>query len=365
MNQHLGILGGGQLGSMLALAARPLGLDVTVLDPNAESPARVAATHILAPYDDEDALRRLGECDWITFEFENIPDAAARQLEQTGHVSPPAEALRVAQDRWTEKNTFQDLGIRTAEFRKVDSLADAKASFAELGALVLKTRRFGYDGKGQAVVRELSQLEEAYKSLQGAPAIAERLIPFDRELSILICRGRDDSFEIYPLTQNIHQDGVLRTSIAPAPNISKKVQASAEKVAQTLVQHLSYVGVLALELFQVGDELLVNEFAPRVHNSGHWTIEGAVTSQFENHVRAVCGLPLGSAALRCPSVMTNLLGSIPHRSKILSFEDAHLHDYGKSPRAGRKVGHVTCLGNTMSEALKRAQKVEELLTPVK
>lgn len=360
MTQHLGILGGGQLGRMLALAARPLGIDVTVLDPNPRSPARSIAHHLVARYDDVEALRQLAHCDVVTFEFENVPDKAAAALAENQAVFPPPEALRVSQDRWVEKSTFLKLGIETPKFVRVDSQEDAERAFSELGPIVLKTRRFGYDGKGQAVVREALQVATAYESLKGAPAIAERLIPFERELSIVAVRGRDGRIATYPLSQNSHEDGILRQSIAPAPNVSDEISRSAVEMAHKLISHLSYVGVLALELFLVDGRLLANEFAPRVHNSGHWTIEGAVTSQFENHVRAVCGLPLGSTELRAPSVMTNLIGSIPPHQKILELSDCHLHDYQKSPRAGRKVGHVTTLGPDLETALSVAEKLRDL-----
>lgn len=363
----LGILGGGQLGRMLALAARPLGIDVVVLDPNPEAPAQAAAKHIVAAFDDAGALAQLAECDWITFEFENIPDDVVHKLEQRCVVNPGARALRAAQDRWVEKNTFLELGIPTPQFRRVDSLKDAQDAFDELGPIVLKTRRFGYDGKGQAVVRQQEDLEAGYGNLKGAPAIAEELIRFEREMSIIVCRGQrdrdsDESIEVYPLTENVHRAGILHTSTAPAPRLTPELQQIAEQAARRLVDHLSYVGVLALELFQVGDRLLANEFAPRVHNSGHWTIEGAVTSQFENHVRAVTGLPLGSSALRAPSIMTNLIGSMPAAERLLSIPDTHLHDYNKTPNTGRKVGHVTCLGETLEEASERGARVAEMLT---
>ncbi len=361
MTQHLGILGGGQLGRMLALAARPLGIDVTVLDPSPMSPARSVATHLVAPFDDEAALAKLAHCDVVTFEFENVPDRAAAALAKKQAVFPPPEALRVSQDRWIEKSTFEELGISTPQFERIDSLEDAERALSALGSIVLKTRRFGYDGKGQAVVRHASELEKAYASLNGAPAIAERLIPFERELSIVAVRGRDGTTATYPLSQNTHESGILRQSVAPAPDVSPEISQGAEEMVRALVEHLSYVGVLALELFLLDGKLLANEFAPRVHNSGHWTIEGALTSQFENHVRAVCGLPLGSTGLRAPSVMTNFIGSIPPHAKLLELPDCHLHDYQKAPRAGRKVGHVTTLGPDLETALSIAKRVQRLI----
>lgn len=346
---------------MLALSARSLGLDVVVLEPNPDAPARTVATHLLADYDDPKALAELKKCDWITFEFENIPEEVARDLESEGSLAPPVEALRISQDRLVEKCTFQKLGIPTVAFRKVDDEGDALRAFEELGPMVLKTRRFGYDGKGQVVVRKKEDVPSALASLKGAPAIAEELVPFDRELSVLICRSGDGQSRTYPITENHHLHGVLRRSEAPAPDLSEDVVTRAMRAAEALVQHFDYVGVLALELFLIGDELRANEFAPRVHNSGHWTIEGAKTSQFENHVRAVTGLPLGSTELRAPCVMTNLLGTIPPKELLLAIEDTHLHDYDKEPRAGRKVGHVTSLGQTRDEAGMRARSVAALI----
>ncbi len=361
MSKRLGILGGGQLGQMLALAAQPLGINVVVVDPNEEAPARHVAEHIATAFDDPSGLGGLAVCDWVTFEFENVPDTAAAQLAQQGPVFPPVEALRVSQDRWTEKNAFLSLGIETARFLRVDHLDDARKAFSQLGPMVLKTRRFGYDGKGQAVVHDEAELEKKYSTLAGAPAIAEQLIPFDRELSIVACRSAQGELAMYPVVQNIHREGILRTTLAPAPELSLQVQQSAQRFISTLMNHLNYVGVLALELFEVAGKLIANEFAPRVHNSGHWTIEGAVTSQFENHVRAVCGLPLGSTEARGSSVMTNLIGSVPEAAHILALKDAHLHDYGKSPRAGRKVGHVTIVGRDLEEARERTNQLEQLL----
>lgn len=362
MTHHLGILGGGQLGRMLALSAQPLGVRVTVLEPNPEAPARFAATHIAAGYDDEIGLEQLSRCDTVTFEFENVPDTAAAHLAKKAAVFPNHESLSIAQDRWSEKTRFRELGIETAEFRPATTLDQARAAFDDLGPMVLKTRRFGYDGKGQAVVRTRDELERAHGSLNGAPAIAEELVPFKRELSIIACRSRHGQIVCYPLTENHHEGGILRTSIAPAAHVSERTRARAESMARDLLEHLDYVGVLALELFDVDGKLVANEFAPRVHNSGHWTIEGAVTSQFENHVRAVCGFPLGSTELRSPAVMTNLIGSIPDRCALLELSDSHLHDYDKAPRAGRKVGHVTTLGATPEAAMEKARRVQEVVS---
>ena len=361
MSRRLGILGGGQLGRMLALAAHPLGVSVVVVDPSDHCPARVVAEHIQCAFDDESGLRGLAGCDWVTFEFENVPDTAASQLACQGPVYPPVEALRLAQDRWVEKNMFQTLGISTTPFARVDDLNDAQAAFDELGPMILKTRRLGYDGKGQAVVRHANELASKFALLDGAPAIAEQIVPFERELSLVVCRSQRGELAFYPLVENIHRHGILRTTLAPAPQISDSLRRAAETAATVLVEHLNYVGVLALELFCIGEQLLANEFAPRVHNSGHWTIEGAFTSQFENHVRAVSGMPLGSTRARSAAVMTNLIGQVPEANQILAIEGTHLHDYGKSARNGRKVGHVTILGATLAEAMARTEQLESLL----
>ncbi|NLE87647.1 MAG: 5-(carboxyamino)imidazole ribonucleotide synthase [Myxococcales bacterium] len=358
----VGILGAGQLGRMLALAAHPLGIETLLVDPDAESPAAQVSEVLVAPYTDPAALERLAQCDVVTFEFENVPESAASQLAATCEVYPPPEALRVAQDRWLEKSCFRELGIDTPRFFQVDSLDDLKTAAEALGhRLVLKTRRFGYDGKGQSVVTAPDQVAEAFAALRGAPAIAEELVPFDRELSVIACRDRDGHTMLYPPTENRHVGGVLRSSIAPAPNLSPAVRDAALRAAEALLHRFSYVGVLGLELFQVGDRVLANEFAPRVHNSGHWTIEGARTSQFENHVRAIAGLPLGSAAPLEWAGMLNLLGRIPDPKAILAVPDAHLHDYGKEPREGRKVGHVTVRASSEEELRERLAALEAIL----
>lgn len=337
----LGILGGGQLGRMLALAAQPLGVRVTVVDPDEQAPAQVAAEHVPLPYDDWDALDELGLSDVVTFEFENVPEDSLRRLEGMRPVFPRANALRAAQDRWDEKMLFQGLGIPTARTLAVDSNQDAERAFDELGPYLLKTRRFGYDGKGQVFVAEKARAENALMELGMVPCVAEQKIHFDRELSVILCRGQDGAIVTYPVVQNTHQGGILRLSLSPAPEVSEAVEAQAKDFAVRLAENLDYVGVLALELFERGGELLANEFAPRVHNSGHFTIEGSETSQFENHVRAVLGYPLGSTTPLGHSAMVNLIGHLPRPESLLGIIDVHLHDYGKELRKNRKVGHVT------------------------
>ena len=343
----LGILGGGQLARMLAMAAHPLGIETVFIDPSPQAPARVVGESLVAAYDDRDTLVAMaGRVDVATYEFENVPDEAARALAGAVRLLPPPEALRVSQDRLIEKQTLASLGVPTPAFRAVDDRAALTDAVSVLGVpCVLKTRRFGYDGKGQAVIRsaDSSALDRAWQ-LVGAgrvPCILEGFVAFDRELSQLAARTASGEVRFYPLVQSQHDRGVLRETIAPAPSTSAAIEALARGYVQRLLEHLDYVGVIALELFQIGDVLLANEFAPRVHNSGHWTIEGAETSQFENHVRAVCGLPLGSTDALGRSAMLNLLGDVPASADVLAIRGAHLHLYGKSAAPWRKLGHLT------------------------
>lgn len=349
---RVGILGGGQLGRMLALCGLPLGVRCWVLDPSSEAPAREVATHICADYRDRSALEQLARTvDVITYEFENVPVDSVRLLEERLPVYPPSRALEIAQDRLSEKTFFQSLGIPTPHFARVDTLEDVRSAVAELGLpAVLKTRRMGYDGKGQYLLRNSEEIERAWSALGGVPLILEEYIAFERELSILAVRSRTGEICCYPLVENSHRDGILRRSLAPAPKTPAKLQALAERHARAILEALHYVGVLALELFERHGELLANEMAPRVHNSGHWTIEGAVTSQFENHIRAILGWPLGTTDARGQCAMLNIIGEIPDLSAILQIPGAHLHLYGKAPRPGRKLGHIT-LCETSDELL--------------
>jgi 5-(carboxyamino)imidazole ribonucleotide synthase len=340
---RLGILGGGQLGRMLALAAHPLGIRSTVLDPAAEACAAHVATHIRGESDDHQALYKLVQAsDVVTYEFENVPVESARWLAERVPVFPPPKALEVSQDRVIEKSFFNSLGIPTPPFAAVETRTDFDRAVKEIGLpAVLKTRRFGYDGKGQFVIRSQADVESAWEKLGGRPLILEGFVPFDRELSILAVRGRDGAVAAYPLVENVHQNGILHRSIAPAGDLREELAERAQEFAARVLNELQYIGVLAIEWFQDGPRLLANEMAPRVHNSGHWSIEGAHASQFENHVRAVCGLPLGRTDAIGASVMYNFIGRVMPAAQVLAKPDAHLHDYGKSPRAGRKVGHVT------------------------
>lgn len=362
---HIGILGGGQLARMLALAGHPLGITTRVLEPAAECPAAVAADHVRGEYEDYQALYRfcLG-LDAITFEFENVPVETARWLAGRVPVFPPPEALAVGQERVAEKSFFQNLGAAVPPFAAVNSKDDFDAAVARIGLpAVLKTTRFGYDGKGQAVLRTPDDVESVWPVLGGRPLILEGFVPFARELSILAVRGRGGEQAFYPLVENVHRAGILRKSTAPAPAVSAALQTKAERIAAAALDALGYVGVLAVELFQVGDDLLVNEMAPRVHNSGHWTIEGAETSQFENHLRAVAGLPLGSTACVGYSVLLNLIGDWPDPGAVLAIPGAHLHLYGKQPRPNRKVGHITARGDALEAVAATVERVAALLGP--
>jgi len=337
------VLGGGQLGRMLGLAGIPLGLTFRFLDPSAEAPARVVGDLVIGGLDDVEAATSAAKgADVVTFEWEGVPAETARALARDLPVLPSPEALEVSQDRLVEKEAFRALGIGTAPFRAVDDRTSLDVAVAELGLpAVLKTRRGGYDGKGQAVLRAAGDADTAWAELGGVPLILEGFVPFERELSIIAVRGADGAIACWPVVENTHVGGILRLTRAPAPNLDAALQARAEACIRPLLESLEYVGVCCVELFDVSGELLANEMAPRVHNSGHWTIEGAVTSQFENHLRAVLGRPLGSTAASGVSAMVNCIGGMPDAEAILAIPGAHLHDYGKAPRRGRKVGHIT------------------------
>jgi 5-(carboxyamino)imidazole ribonucleotide synthase len=349
---------------MLALAGYPLGLRFRFLDPSPDACVGQLAEHMLGSYDDPAALERFAEgLDVITYEFENVPVEAARFLSGRVPVYPPPQALEVAQDRLTEKSFFRQHGIPTPPFLPVTTREELNKAARTLGTpAVLKTRRFGYDGKGQAVIGGEQEIEAAWTALGGRPLILEGFVPFERELSVLGVRACDGAMAFYPLVENYHREGILRLSIAPAPRVTREVQVKAEGYARRVMEGLDYVGVLAIELFDVDGELLANEMAPRVHNSGHWTIEGAETSQFENHLRAVLGLPLGSTVPRGYSAMLNIIGDLPNATEVLRLPNTHLHLYGKEPRPGRKIGHVTLRvddARTLAEGLERLHVIDE------
>jgi 5-(carboxyamino)imidazole ribonucleotide synthase len=328
---------------MLALAGYPLGLRFRFFDPTPGSPAGQLAEQMASSYDDYEALEGFAEgLDVVTYEFENVPVDAARFLGERAPVYPPPQALSVSQDRLTEKSFFTSLGIPTSSFMEVNTRPELESAVAKIGLpAVLKTRRFGYDGKGQAVLRHAGDVDAAWQAMEGRPLILEGFVPFERELSVIAVRGLDGATAFYPLVENHHREGILRLSLAPAPDLTPALQQEAETYATCVLEALGYVGVLAIEFFQKDGRLLANEMAPRVHNSGHWTIEGAETGQFANHLRAICGLPLGSTAPVGASAMLNLIGTVPDTTRVLAVEGAHLHLYGKEPRPGRKLGHVT------------------------
>lgn len=344
----VGVLGGGQLGRMLALAGYPLGLRFRFLDNSPDAPAGHLAKLMVGAYDDTEVLERFAPgLELVTYEFENVPVASARFLAQRVRVYPPPEALEVAQDRLVEKDFFLRLGIATPPFVTVDTRADLDKALDHPGLpAVLKTRRFGYDGKGQLVVRQPDEAEPAWKALGEINLIWEGFVPFEREVSILAVRNRHGQTAFYPLVENYHRHGMLRLALAPAPHLAAPLQREAEEYARRILEALDYVGVLAVEFFQHEGRLLANEIAPRVHNSGHWTIEGAEISQFENHLRAVLGLPLGSTAAVGFSAMLNLIGTTPAAETLLAVSGAHVHLYGKATAPNRKLGHVTvCAGD--------------------
>lgn len=348
---RLGILGGGQLARMMALAAHPLGISSTVLDPSADPCAGAVAGVIRGEFDDLQALYQLARAsDVITYEFENVPVECARWLAERVPVYPPPRALEVSQDRIVEKKFFAELGIPTPAFADVLTRADFDRAIADIGLpAVLKTRRFGYDGKGQFVIRTLDQIESAWTQLGGRPLILEGFVPFDRELSLLSVRSKSGECRFYPLVENEHREGMLYRSTAPAANTGEELFERACDFAERVLAELDYVGVLAIEWFQDGPRLIANEMAPRVHNSGHWTIEGAACSQFENHIRAVCGLPLGSTSAVGHTALFNLIGHRPDFGELLKSPSVHLHWYGKEPKPRRKVGHVTLTATTAEE----------------
>jgi 5-(carboxyamino)imidazole ribonucleotide synthase len=359
----LGMLGGGQLGRMFTLRARAMGYRVIVLDPDAHSPAGHAANeHIHAGYDDQAALDRLARsCASVSTEFENVPAKVLESLAGRLPVRPAAASVAVAQDRISEKSFLRDHGFATADFRAVNSKAEAKEAFAAIGApALLKTSRLGYDGKGQAKVTTAAEAEAAFEKFGGVGCILEQMVPLDLEISVVLARGFDGAVAAYPAGENVHRNGILHTTTVPA-RISDELAVAAKKIASGIAAQLDYVGVLGVEMFVSGGRILVNEMAPRPHNSGHWTQDAAVTDQFEQQVRAMCGLPLGSPALLTPVAMVNLLGDLwakgePDWGAVMAMPGVVLHLYGKKePRPGRKMGHLNCYGTTADEALKNAE----------
>lgn len=358
----VGILGGGQLARMLALSGAPLGLRFLVLDSTPDACAAQFAPLLQADYRDQAALEDFAHrVDVATFDFENVPAESAQWLATRISVFPNPRALAIAQDRLAEKSLFRELAIPVAAFASISSRAELDLAIANIGLpAILKTRRLGYDGKGQFRIKSLSDIEAAWQALgaqaeEGVGLILEEFVPFQRELSVLAVRGQNGEFRTWPLTENWHEAGILSASLAPA-RVQEGIAEKAVAHARDIAEALDYVGVFALELFLKDGELLANEMAPRVHNSGHWTIEGAETSQFQNHLRAVLGLPLGSTSAIGSSCMLNWIGDLPDGKVVLGEACGHWHDYGKSPREGRKVGHATFRADTtevLAIALKR------------
>jgi 5-(carboxyamino)imidazole ribonucleotide synthase len=346
----IGIIGGGQLGRMLAMAAARLGYRTVVLEPQADCPAAQLANHqIVAAYDDPAALDELARSvSVVTYEFENVPVEAASRLASAVPVFPTPRALEVSQDRVTEKSFLNANGISTAAFRAVDNDGDIAAALDAFGGSgVLKTRRLGYDGKGQMVIRpgEAEGLKDVYAAMGNVPLILEELVPFECEISVIAARGRDGSVAAFDPARNVHREGILRNSIVPA-GVSEEIAEEARRASFRLLEALDYVGVIGVEFFVTADgRVLANEFAPRVHNSGHWTEAACVVSQFEQHIRAIAGLPLGKPGRHSDCVMENLIGDdVDHVQALLAEPDLFLHLYGKTEtRAGRKMGHFTRL----------------------
>ena len=346
---------------MLALAGYPLGLHFRFLDPSPEAPVGRIAHRVTAEYTDEQALQRFAQgLEVVTYEFENVPVEAAKLLAERTAVYPPVNALEEAQDRLREKTLFKRLGIPTTEFAAFETHSDFDKVVKQIGLpAVLKTRRMGYDGKGQWLLLGAHDVEKTRRELPDVPLILEKFVAFSREVSMLGVRNRTGETAFYPVVENHHRGGILRLSLAPAPNLTSELQKAAEEATQKVLEALGYVGVLCIEFFEVEGRLLANEMAPRVHNSGHWTIEGAVTSQFENHLRAILGMPLGATSAIGNSAMINLIGEIPEEAGVLAVPNTHLHLYGKAPRPGRKLGHVTVRADRMEKLRERIAELPE------
>lgn len=350
----VGVLGAGQLGRMMALSGYPLGQEFLFLDREPGTPGHQVAPSLFGPFTDPALLDELARrCEVVTFDWENVPAESLERLASRTRIAPPRAALATAQDRLAEKALFAKLGIPTNASHAVDSKADLQQAVQALGLPgVLKTRRMGYDGKGQFVLRQPADIDAAWQALGNAALLYEQWVPFDYEISVIGVRSLNGEIAIYPLNRNLHRDGILRLTLAPwkAPRLE---QAAARHMRRVL-RHFDYVGVLTIEFFVRRGQLLANEMAPRVHNSGHWTLEGAATSQFENHLRAILGMPLGSTAARGHSAMINLIGRMPDRPALLKEKNLHLHDYGKSAREGRKLGHCTIVETTAARAAARS-----------
>ncbi len=356
---RVGILGAGQLGRMMGLAGIPLGLEFTFLDPSPDACAGAVGNLIQANFSDEDAFRRLaGRVDVATFDFENVPESSAWALQEIRPVYPSPQALGACQDRLHEKTLLSALEIRVPGYYPVASRTDLLTGLDKCAyPAILKTRRLGYDGKGQVIIRDQEDLERAWQKLGDFELILEEFVPFEQECSLIGARGIDGETRFWRMSRNRHVDGILMLSLAGG--VDDGLQAAAEDMMCRLFDHFDYVGVLTLEFFVVDGQLLVNEIAPRVHNSGHWTIDGAQTSQFENHLRAITGMPLGSTVASCEALMFNWIGELPERDRLLAIPGVHWHDYGKSARPGRKIGHLTLTAGSATELADNARLVAE------
>ncbi len=356
---RVGIFGAGQLGRMMGLAGIPLGLEFTFLDPSPDACAGAVGTLVQADFSDKNAFRRLADCvDVATFDFENVPESSARALQEIRPVYPSPQALGACQDRLHEKTLLSALGIRVPAYHPVASRTDLLAGLDKCAyPAMLKTRRLGYDGKGQVIIRDQEDLERAWQKLGDFDLILEELVPFDQECSLIGARGIDGEICFWRMTHNLHLGGILMLSLAGG--VDDGLQATAENMMRRLMDHFNYVGVLTLEFFVLKGQLLVNEIAPRVHNSGHWTIDGAQTSQFENHLRAITGMPLGSTAALSEALMFNWIGKLPERDCLLAVPGVHWHDYGKAARPGRKIGHLTLTASSSLELAENARLVAE------
>ena len=358
---HIGIIGAGQLGRMLAVSGIPLGMRFTMYDRSRDVPGSAVAPVMTGAFDDLRALKRFARAvDVVTFDWENVPVASLRAVAKIVPVWPPPRALEIAQDRHAEKNLFRRLGIPAAKHAAVDDLRGLRRAVKTLGTPgILKTRRLGYDGRGQVLLRRPADAALAWRQLPGQPLIYERFVSFTREVSLIAARDHAGHIVFYPLAENVHENGILAETRAPYRNL--RLQKAAERHLRHLLLELNYVGVLCVEFFVDRGRLIANEMAPRVHNSGHWTIEGAATSQFENHVRAIAGLPLGSTRPIGHSVMRNLIGRMPAARGALSLPDLHWHNYGKSARPGRKLGHLTQVSGTRRESDRAAIRLRRLV----